>query len=371
MSLSRAGRSRRLLVSLVVTGWLGLGFAGAYVYVHRYWVYRGFPTPVTPAGVARGGFRDVHFFSPSVGRETRYLVYLPPHYAAEAARGRRFPVLYLLHGFPGKLTAFRDVDAIQVDENVLLAHHRMQPMILVMPTGLQGTLTGDTEWANTSAGRWMDFVLDVVHDVDHRFATQADRQHRGIAGDSEGAYGALNVALHHLDVFSVTESWSGYFMQTPTSVFSHASPAMLAANSPADYVPSMAPLIHRLGFRAWLYQGHTDSEPAATLVGFSQELHAAGADVRYGFFPGGHDWGLWRAQTPRMLVAASRWFAQRPGAHAALAGVGHALSPAQLQRVLARRRRHCLALRPGPGVHIYRTCRRYRARHLRQLASSG
>jgi hypothetical protein len=33
--------------------------------------------------------------------------------------------------------------------------------------------------------------------------------------------------------------------------------------------------------------------------------------VRWGFFPGGHDWGLWRRQTPHMLRVASRWFSTR------------------------------------------------------------
>jgi enterochelin esterase-like enzyme len=204
----------------------------------------------------------------------------------------------------------------------------------------------------------MDYVLDVVHNVDHRFATRANRRYRGVGGISEGAYAALNIGLHHLGTFSVVESWSGYFTQTPTGPFAGASFAALRANSPAAYVPALAPQIHRLGLRAWLLQGRLDWRSPQTLRAFATELHAAGADVRYGFFPSGHDWGLWRAQTPRMLMAASRWFSQRPRARAGISHVGHAPGRAARRRLW---RRHCLRLKPGGPVPIPLSCRHYRA----------
>ena len=115
---------------------------------------------------------------------------------------------------------------------MLIAQHRMPPTIMVMPAGRQSLLDGDTEWADAGAGRWMDFVVDVVHDVDHRFATYPDRRHRGLAGDSEGGYGATNIALHHLPMFSVFEAWSGYFTQTPTAAFSGATRGAAARQQP-------------------------------------------------------------------------------------------------------------------------------------------
>ena len=108
-----------------------------------------------------------------------------------------------------------------------------------------------------------------MSDVDHRFATIPDRAHRGIGGDSEGGYGAVNVALHHLGVFSVIQGWSAYFTQTPTGPFTGATPAALRANSPAAYVDSLAPAIHRLGLRAWLYQGRTEPTNPAFMRSFA------------------------------------------------------------------------------------------------------
>jgi enterochelin esterase-like enzyme len=269
-------------------------------------------------------------------------------------------VLYLLHGSPGAMTAFTTIGAADTRLDTLLARGRVRPMLLVMPAGEQG-LHGDTEWANAGAGRWMDYVLDVVRDVDRRFATLADRRDRGLAGVSEGAYAAVNIALHHLGTFSVAESWSGYFTQTPTGPFAGASVAALRANSPADYVGSDAGAIHRLGLRAWLLQGRVDWRSPQALRAFATQLHAAGADVRYGFFPGGHDWGLWRAQTPRMLIAASRWFSTPPRARPGFSHTGTA--PPGVRRRRALFHRLCLSLRPGGPVPIPFSCRRYRARH--------
>jgi enterochelin esterase-like enzyme len=337
----------RLVVLPLALAWLVLGGIGAYVYAHRYSLYRGFPAPVTPTGVSRGTVSDVHFHSRALQGDHRYVVYLPPHYAREAAHGRRFPVLYLLHGDPGKPDIFIRAGALAVQEDVLLARRRIKPMIAVMPAGKSGLFGGTgTEWANAQGGPYEDYVLDVVRDVDRRFATVNDRQGRGIAGLSEGGFGALNITLHHLGLFSVAESWSGYFNETRSGPFSSEPSSVIRANSPAKYVPGLAGQIGRLGYRAWIYQGQLDSNDPAHIRHMSDELHAAGAQVHYGFFPGGHDWGLWRAQLPRMLIAASRWFATPPRSGArAFSHIGATGSPAAIRRYDIARRAKCLRRR--------------------------
>jgi enterochelin esterase-like enzyme len=355
------GRAAAVVLAVAVVAWIAAGLGGGYVYLHRYNLYRGFPKPVTPAGVATGTLRKVSFRSAATGRTEHYGVYLPPGYAAAAAQGKRFPVLYLLHGVPGNMNAFTNIGAADVRANVLIASHAIRPMIMVMPAGLEGR--ADSEWANTAAGPWEKFVIDVVHDVDHRFATFANRQHRGIAGDSEGAYAAVNITLQHLGMFSVVESWSGYYTQSPAGPFAHATLAQLRANSPAKEVRGVAPEIRRLGLRAWLYEGRADMQNPAGVESFGAKLDAAGAEVHVGFFPGGHDWGLWRAQLPRMLRAASHWFGQRPVRGGRLSLVGHAVSPARRLEIMAARHRRCLALHYRPGMRLKGTCRALRRSH--------
>ena len=91
---------RRVLIVTAVV-WLGAGLAGAYGYVHRYALYRGFTPPRTAAGVAQGTTREVAFHSPALRSRVSFLVHLPPGYARAAAAGQRFPVLYVIHGHPG------------------------------------------------------------------------------------------------------------------------------------------------------------------------------------------------------------------------------------------------------------------------------
>ncbi|HEU4978963.1 MAG TPA: alpha/beta hydrolase-fold protein [Solirubrobacteraceae bacterium] len=285
---------------------------GVAIYVHRYWLYRGFPPPVTPKGVARGTLRDVGFFSPALHQHRHYLVYLPPGYAAQAAAGRRFPVMYLLHAPPGRPDGFVQAGALAVDSDVLVHRHAIRPMIFVIPYGHSGNFGNDTEWANDAAGPYESFVLDVVRNVDRRFATLRGRRYRGIAGLSEGGYGALNIGLRHLRSFSVLESWSGYYAQTRTGPFAHATQAQLNAASPNWYLPRLIPQIHRLGLRVYLYQGVKDEIEPWRIRRFAHQLFEAGVYVRWGYFPGGHDWGLWRRQTPHMLRVASKWFSTPP-----------------------------------------------------------
>jgi hypothetical protein len=121
-----------------LAGWLAVGLAGLAAYVYGYDAHRGFGATQTPAGVPRGQLRVIAFRSPAIHRTERYLVYLPPAYAREAARGERFPVLYFLHGAPGKMTSLTDVDAAQVTADELIARHRIRPLLLVAPAAVQG-----------------------------------------------------------------------------------------------------------------------------------------------------------------------------------------------------------------------------------------
>src|SRR2546423_11539498 len=199
-----SGRWLAPVLVAAVCAFVAVGFVGVDRYGRNYWLYRGFPPPSDPAYVtARGTVQQIKVTSPALGgRSQSVYVYLPPGYGAHS--NRRYPVLYLLHGFPGRPLAFLLTVRMGVVEDELVAKHEAQPLILVMPFGSTGTFT-DKEWANgqgTSEG-WRTFVSrDVVRAVDTRYRTISSRDARGIGGLSEGGYGAINIALHTPKEFS-------------------------------------------------------------------------------------------------------------------------------------------------------------------------
>jgi enterochelin esterase-like enzyme len=292
---------QRLLVALLVIPALYIGGAGVYGYWQSYYVHRGF-APVKPLRHSgHGQNRVVHFYSPSLGRESDYRVFLPPHYNPR----HRYPVYYLLHGSPGRPQVFIAIADMGVRMDNLIAKHQVRPMILVFPDGRIGASTySDSEWANTRSGNYMSYVIDVVHDVDRRFATLRNRRYRAIAGFSAGGYGALNVALHHLPVFGDVQVWSGYFTQTRTGVFAGATRTQLFDNSPIEYAPLIGRALRRYPLKAYMIVGNGDRD-SRRIEQMASELQAGGALVAWHVFRGGHDWELWNGHIDGLILRAA------------------------------------------------------------------
>ena len=131
-------------------------------------------------------------------------VYLPPSYATSP--DRRYPVLYVLHGFTDT-----DLNWFGWREhfvNVPLAMERAldagaaEEMILVMPnayTAFAGSMYG----SSVSTGDWEAYVADeLVATIDARYRTIPDRASRGLTGHSMGGYGTVRIAMKRPDVFS-------------------------------------------------------------------------------------------------------------------------------------------------------------------------
>jgi enterochelin esterase-like enzyme len=292
----------RLLVALVLIPVAWIGVRGVYGYWESYYVHRGF-APVRPIPHSGHGQNViVHFYSQALHREFDYRVFLPPRY--DPAR-HRYPVYYLLHGSPGRPQVYIAIADMGVRMDNLIAEHHARPMILVFPDGrIGGSTFSDSEWANTPSGNYMSDVIDVVHDVDRRFATLRNRRYRVIAGFSEGAYGALNVALHNLPVFGDVQVWSGYFTQSRTGVFAKATPAALADNSPLDYVDTLGPELQRYPLKAYMFVGNGD-RGSRNIAQMAAEMKAVGVNVAWHIFRGGHDWQLWNHHVDGMIVRAS------------------------------------------------------------------
>jgi enterochelin esterase-like enzyme len=335
---------RRWLVGLLSIGFVAVGLVGAYSYWQSYYQHRGFAdVPRLPtAGV--GQRLTVDFYSPALRRQADYRVFLPPGYDPTA---HHYPVFYLLHGSPGRPQVFNAIGHIYVRLENLISEHRIRPMILVFPDGrIRGSTFSDSEWANTPSGNFESYAVEVVHDVDQRFATLARRQDRVIAGFSAGAYGAINVALHNLSVFGSLQVWSGYFRQSRSGVFAHASRAVLAANSPIDYVASLKAQLATYPLRAFLFVGRGDLE-RRKIGPMTDALRSAGAHARYAIFPGGHDWQLWNGRVDEMLILASHDVAPPRPARSSAVHARREATAAKRRRASRFRRQRALHRRQG------------------------
>jgi enterochelin esterase-like enzyme len=292
---------------LLAAVFLVVGAYGAWAYVRNYELYRGFPAPSDPPGIPAGTLVQRHFHSTALGREDSYLVYEPPGYARLAAKGVRFPVLYLLHGSNSNGDTYINVGRAGVALDELIAARRTPSFLIVIPESTDGSLTDDTEWANAGDGRFESEVLAVVRQVDSHWSTVANRNGRALAGLSMGGYGALNIGLHHPGVFGALESWSGYFTQSRSGPFAEASLGALRLNSPAAYAPAIAPRLRRRPLRVFLYTGSDDPLVRAQ-VAFAGELRRLGVRVRTAEPVGVHSWALWRREMPRALSYAGQAF---------------------------------------------------------------
>jgi pimeloyl-ACP methyl ester carboxylesterase len=187
---------------------------------------------------SQGTVVEDHMISPAMhGQQRSFLVYLPPSYNTPQGQRQHYPVLYLLHGSPGKdRDWFIAGKADQIEES-LIAQKRIPELILVLPDG-NGRGGETSEWGDSGDGqqRLETFIVhDLVSYIDQKYRTQATSAARGIGGNSMGGFGAMNIAVHHPDVFGFVIALEGYY-NAEGSIWG-TNKAYIQANSPAIVLP--------------------------------------------------------------------------------------------------------------------------------------
>jgi S-formylglutathione hydrolase len=128
-------------------------------------------------------------------------IYLPPSYATD--RSRRYPVVYLLHGYSGRDDTFNGRLATLPDSaDKLAAAGAAKEMIVVTPNAF--SLHKGSMYSNSvTTGDWETYVAgDLVAYMDSHYRTIPNRLSRGLAGHSMGGYGAVRIGMKRPDVFS-------------------------------------------------------------------------------------------------------------------------------------------------------------------------
>ena len=233
---------------------------------------------------------ETSFESAAIGGRLHFEVYLPPGYAGSTMR---YPVLYVLHGLPSTPNAYTSLGFV-----ARALDTSSRPAIVVFP---QGARTGETdpEYLDRGPGdRWATAIAaELPRIVDARFRTIRSRSGRALIGISAGGYGAMQLALHHLDEFSVVESWSGYFHPTDptgTHTLELGSAALDASADVHRTLPTVRTELQATKTFIAFYVGRSDWRFYAENETLNQELSEDGVAHVFRAYPGGHDQSLWQ-----------------------------------------------------------------------------
>ncbi len=273
------------------------------------------PTPIaaqpTPLQPARGSARAASVEQVTIPADPALkvsalpaIIYLPPGYGQS---GRRYPVVYLIHGHPGHAIDWFDGGEVPATMTTLLADHLIRPMIIVAPTAA-ASWASDSECINAVDGPQFETYLTrfVVSWVDAHYQTVPQASGRAIGGMSSGGYCALNLGLRHQDEFSVILAHEPYGTPGTSARWRllGGSQELYQGNSPMVYLPTMT-FRHRLA--VFLDAPANDPGSLSDTLRVAHQLVARDQFVSLRIAHGvGHTWLEAQLELPYSLVFASQ-----------------------------------------------------------------
>ncbi len=255
---------------------------------------------------------EVHSYSLSsklMNREMPYRIILPTGYASTS---ERYPVIYLLHGLTGHFNNW-------TDKTKLAEYSTAYKFIIVTPEGGDGWYTDS---ATVPADKYESYIVEeLIPEIDKKFRTLADRDHRAIAGLSMGGYGAIKFGLKYPEIFSLAGSFSGAlsvtatlpttrdaaYVKTVTAIFGPPDSDARKANDVFKIVSEITdeqkkklPFLYiDCGLEDFLFKSNRD---------FIELLLEKKIPHEYRQRPGGHSWTYWDAQVQEFLELSARHF---------------------------------------------------------------
>jgi enterochelin esterase-like enzyme len=245
--------------------------------------------------VPHGEIRIQSYVTKSTHEARKVVVYTPPQYDRDTAR--RYPVLYLQHGYGEDRQAWWQQGRVNFILDNLLAAGKAKPMIVVMEDG--GIATGlDAKGppaapplapATTSApGVESRFafaekfepimVNELIPMIDATYRTIADRGHRAMAGTSLGGMQTFRITLNHPDTFAYI---GGFSPGLPPDISSRLTRDVAGFNQSVKVL--------------FLGTGAAERESNPNINNLHDALDKAGVKHVYYESPGtGHEWLTWR-----------------------------------------------------------------------------
>ena len=150
--------------------------------------------------VPHGHVQQVLFPSPSTQTSRRAFVYTPPGYYENP--DKRYPVLYLQHGWGEDETAWSNQGHANLIMDNLIAEGKTKPFIIVMTYGMTNEIRMGGMRNFKIDGFQTVLINELIPYVDSKFRTIANQENRAMGGLSMGAMETKTITLGNPDVFS-------------------------------------------------------------------------------------------------------------------------------------------------------------------------
>ncbi|MGM0505871.1 MAG: alpha/beta hydrolase [Bacteroidota bacterium] len=258
--------------------------------------------------------------SEHLGEPVSYSIYFPPGYLDS---NRRYPVLYLLHGFSDDETGWVQFGRTAETADQSYTDDESVPMIIVMPDA------GVSWYINNYDGtlRYEDFVVEeLIPHVDETYRTRPDREFRAVGGLSMGGYGSLILALNNPTLFSSVVPMSAgvftdeeivsmpqqrwdYLLGTPFQEGLEGEERLTPhyrEHSVLDRVREM-PEAQLASLRFWIDCGDDDFLIRGNMALY-EALLERDVEAEFRIREGEHTWSYWREGLPDLLSFVSESF---------------------------------------------------------------
>lgn len=225
-------------------------------------------------------------------------VSLPPEYNQPAYAHKRFPVIELLHGYPGSPTTwFHAMDVRTRLQDAMGAG--ATPFVLVVP---QISVPGAPDLECTDLPgqpQIATFLTSEVHAVvSSHFRVRDDRAGWGAMGYSEGGYCAAQLTLRHPELFAAGVDIAGY--DQPLSTLFDQYPAQRAAGRLSTLLRAAPPVAIYASASA------QDPQSSGSLTALLRGVRAPTTVTAKLYGQGGHNTADWSAQLTGDFLWLSR-----------------------------------------------------------------
>lgn len=147
-------------------------------------------------------YESLTFSSSLLGEDVKYSVYLPADYDLSE---RKYPVLYLLHGYTDDETGWVQFGEVKAIADKAMLTRMSTEMVIIMPDAKVSFYSNDFEMKYP----WEDmFVKEFIPFVEDTYKVRQKKEFRALAGLSMGGFGALKLAMKHHEMFSATVAMS-------------------------------------------------------------------------------------------------------------------------------------------------------------------